>query len=50
MHGYSREGLIEIGRKHWREYLPEKYKSLKASGELESALKAARRRWRVRYT
>jgi hypothetical protein len=40
-HGYGREALIEVGRHHWREYLPEKYASLQASGDLEKELRAA---------
>ncbi len=41
MHGYGKEALIEVGRSHWREYLPNHYKSLKESGELEQALATA---------
>jgi hypothetical protein len=40
-HGYGREALIEVGRQHWKAYLPEKYKALKESGELEKELRAA---------
>ncbi len=32
---------IDLGRKHWKEHLPERYQSLKAAGKLESSLKQA---------
>jgi hypothetical protein len=41
MHGFGLQALIEVGRRHWREYLPKKYKSLKESGTLEMALATA---------
>lgn len=40
-HSYSREALIELGRKHWKEHLPEKYRALKEAGTLEKELAAA---------
>jgi hypothetical protein len=41
MHQFSKEALIAMGRKHWQEYLPEKYRALKKAGTLESELAAA---------
>ena len=40
-HSYSREALIDLGRKHWKEHLPEKFRALKESGQLEKELAAA---------
>ncbi len=40
-HSYSRETLIDLGRKHWKEYLPRKYRALKRAGTLEKELAAA---------
>ena len=31
-HSYSRDSLIDLGRKHWKEHLPEKYRALTAAG------------------
>ena len=40
-HSYSREALIDLGRKHWKEHLPEKVRALKEAGTLEKELAAA---------
>jgi hypothetical protein len=40
-HSYSRESLIDLGRKHWKEYLPKKYRALKKAKTLEKELAAA---------
>lgn len=40
-HGYDLKSLIEVGRQHWRVYLPEKFKALSEAGTLEAELKAA---------
>jgi len=41
IHSYSREALIELGRKHWKEHLPKKVRALTESGKLETELAAA---------
>ena len=33
--------LIELGRNHWREYLPKKYRQLQQMHQLEPSLRAA---------
>ncbi|MBK9334942.1 MAG: hypothetical protein IPM96_21715 [Ignavibacteria bacterium] len=33
------EGLMNIGRKHWKQHLPKMYKDLKKMGTLEAELK-----------
>ena len=40
-HSYSRNSLIDLGRKHWKEHLPEKFRALKEAGTLEKELAAA---------
>ena len=40
-HSYSRDSLIDLGRKHWKEHLPQKFRALKESGQLEKELAAA---------
>lgn len=40
-HSYSRASLIDLGRKHWKTYLPKKYRALKKAGTLEKELAAA---------
>jgi hypothetical protein len=40
-HGFGLQALIEVGRRHWREYLQKRYRSLKETGMLESALATA---------
>ena len=40
-HSYSRAALIDLGRKHWKEHLPQKYRALVAAGTLEKELAAA---------
>lgn len=32
---------IELGRQHWKEFLPNRYRELKAAGTLDEALKTA---------
>ena len=32
---------IELGRQHWKEFLPNRYRELKAAGTLDQALKEA---------
>lgn len=41
VHGYDLKSLVEVGRDHWRTYLPEKFKDLKEAGTLDENLKAA---------
>lgn len=41
MHGYGKNALIEVGRRHWKEHLPQKYKELKDALLLEAALATA---------
>jgi hypothetical protein len=40
-HSYSRAALTDLGRKHWKTYLPKKYRALKKAGTLEKELAAA---------
>jgi hypothetical protein len=40
-HGYDLKSLVQVGRGHWRVYLPEKFKHLTDAGTLEAELKAA---------
>jgi hypothetical protein len=41
MFSYTKEALIDLGRHHWREHLPQTYRELEANGTLESVLAAA---------
>jgi hypothetical protein len=41
MYGYGKAALMEMGRKHWRTYLPAKYKALQQAGTLRQELEAA---------
>ena len=38
---FSKESLIEVGRKHWKTYLPAKFKALTQAGTLNAELEAA---------
>jgi hypothetical protein len=38
---YSKEALMDLGRRHWREHLPRSYCELEGNGTLEQALDAA---------
>jgi hypothetical protein len=38
---HTKETLIELGRRHWCEHLPRRYRELEANGTLEQALDAA---------
>ncbi len=38
---FSKESLIEVGRKHWKTYLPAKFKALTEAGTLNAELEAA---------
>jgi len=41
MFSFSKEALIEMGREHWKEYLPQKYQDLETNGTLDQELSAA---------
>jgi len=41
MSSFSKESLVEMGREHWKEYLPQKYQDLEANGGLDQELSAA---------
>ena len=38
---YSKEALMDLGRRHWCEHLPCSYRELEGNGTLEQALDAA---------
>lgn len=41
MYSFSREALIEMGRKHWQRHLPAKFAELDQAGTLEQELASA---------
>ena len=41
MFSFSKESLVELGRRHWKEFQPPKYRELKKAGQLEQALSSA---------
>jgi hypothetical protein len=41
VHTFSQQALVNLGREHWREFQPKRYKALQQAGKLEQELQAA---------